>query len=212
MGSHITLDERNCFTITIVDSQLLLYANLNSIYAEKQMYHLVFSSLDRAFLTHPSEEFHGKCAGKKTTSLLQTGAIKCTVIAVSSVLQESCQQNISEGAPRKMQHCDMPRPEEWAGPSSFPGQWLLGTQLPQHRAAGGATSHLLLVGDAPPLCKGKREIPPQMAVLTPPHKSTARLGFPKEFRAVRHPNPTKISLEKSQLELLVTSCSSSLFF
>lgn len=31
MGSYITLDERKCFTITILDSYLLLYAKLNCV-------------------------------------------------------------------------------------------------------------------------------------------------------------------------------------
>lgn len=47
-------------------------------------------------------------------------------------------------------------------------------------------------------CKTKRKIPSQKAVFTPSQR-TIRLGFPKEFRAVRHLNPTEISSEKSQL-------------
>lgn len=36
------------------------------MYGEKQMYQLVFSSLDEAFLIHPLQKFHGKLTEKPT--------------------------------------------------------------------------------------------------------------------------------------------------
>lgn len=78
--------------------------------------------------------------------------------------------------------------------------------------AGNAISRLL---ERP--CPGwpRREVQNEnsladVSLYTP--QKTIRLGFPKEFRAVRHPNPTEISSEKPQLELLVTGFSSSFFF
>lgn len=113
--------------------------------------------------------------------------MKCFVTAVSSVLREPCQQegnpNISEGSTANAAGLGA----ELFAPSRRAAVLLLAVPSPAGHSQGPCLS--VVVGEA---------VSPQKAVFMPPQRTT-RLGFPKEFGEVRHPNPTKISSENSQL-------------